>query len=126
MEWIFLDTSGIVALLNKSDNLHQPAKQVYLELKSPKYQLLTTDIILSEVGNLLSDPRFKQAVTTYLEHLQNSKQVVIVYTQKREFDAGLARFGRCADQEWGLTDCISFEIMREYGCILAFMNDHNF
>ena len=126
MEWIFLDASGIVALLNKSDNLHERAKQLYLTLKPPTYHFLTTHIVLTEVGNLLSHPRFKQAVTTYLRNLQHSQNVEIVYTQKKGFDAGLERFIRYDDQEWGLTDCISFEIMGEYGCTQAFTNDHHF
>ncbi len=62
MIWIFLDASGIIALLNKSDNLHARAKQVYMTFISPEYRFLTTDLILVGVGNVLSQPKFKQAV----------------------------------------------------------------
>jgi len=126
MEWIFLDASGIVALLNKSDNLHRVAKETYLTLKPPKYHFLTTDIVLTEVGNILSQPRFKQSVSIYVRNLQQSPNAEIVYINRQVFDLGLERYVRYIDQEWGLTDCISFEIMRRHGSQQAFTNDHHF
>lgn len=126
MERIFLDASGIVALLNKSDNLHLAAKETFLTLKPPKYHFLTTDIVLTEVGNILSHPRFKQAVSTYIRHLQQSPNTEVIYVTRQTFDLGLERYVQYADQDWGLTDCISFEIMRAHESQQAFTNDHHF
>ncbi len=126
MTWVFLDASGIIALLNKSDSLHVRAKCAFSPFKSPEYRLLTTDLILIEVGNALSDPRFKQSVTTYINSLQTSNKVKIVYTQKTDFDSGLERYSQYADKDWGLVDCISFTTMTQYNCSQAFTHDHHF
>lgn len=40
MEWIFLDASGIVALLNKSDQLHIQANAVYQRFRASWYRFL--------------------------------------------------------------------------------------
>jgi len=126
MEWIFLDASGMIALLNKSDNLHRAAKQVFLTFTSTTYRFLTTDLVLAEVGNTLSQTKFKRAVSTYIAHLQHSDKVKIVYIRQVEFDLGLTKYTDYFDKTWGLTDCISFEVMNQYGCSQALTNDHHF
>ena len=126
MEWVFLDASGIIALLNKSDSLHKQAKQIYRSFLPSNYIFLTTDLVLLEVGNVLSELKFKNAVIKYLKSLQDSPKVKIVYTQKSDFEIGLKRYEKYRDKDWGLVDCISFELMEKYGCKQAFTHDHHF
>lgn len=126
MTWIFLDASGIIALLNKSDNLHEQAKQILNQFTSSNYRFLTTDLILVETGNTLSTPKFKNAVKSYIKTLQNSDKVQIIYTTKDDFDMGLGEFEKFQDKDWGLVDCISFDIMRRHHCTQAFTHDHHF
>lgn len=54
MRTIFLDTSGVLALVNKSDNLHEKAVTVNQMLLLERTRFITTDYILLEVGNTLS------------------------------------------------------------------------
>lgn len=126
MEWIFLDASGIVALLNKSDQLHIQANAVYQRFRASWYRFLTTDIVLMEVGNVLSQPAFKRAVNVYIETLRQSRKSSVIYTNEVDFTAGLQRYGKYADKDWGLSDCVSFEVMRQYSCTQVFTNDHHF
>jgi predicted nucleic acid-binding protein len=124
--WIFLDASGIIALLNKSDNLHEQAQKTLNQFTASNYQFLTTDLILVETGNTLSTPKFKKAVKSYIKSLQNSNKVQIIYTAKDDFDIDLSEFEEFQDKDWGLVDCISFNIMRRHHCIQAFTHDHHF
>ena len=89
-------------------------------------RFLTTDIVLMEVGNVLSQPAFKRAVNVYIETLRQSRKSSVIYTNEVDFTAGLQRYGKYADKDWGLSDCVSFEVMRQYSCTQVFTNDHHF
>jgi uncharacterized protein len=45
---------------------------------------------------------------------------------RRLLDVALAHFESAQDKEWGLTDCISFAVMREQGLHLVATGDHHF
>jgi len=62
----FIDTSYIVALYQKKDILHQKAKKLKDSIL-PTDQLYTTEAILLEIGNSLSQPRFRKDVSLFLE-----------------------------------------------------------
>lgn len=54
MRKIFLDTVGILALVNKRDSLHEHAVKINFELLLEKVNFYITDYILVEVGNALA------------------------------------------------------------------------
>ncbi len=41
-------------------------------------------------------------------------------------EEGISLFESRTDKRWGLTDCISFEVMRENGVVDALSADHHF
>lgn len=53
MRKIFLDTSGVLALVNKRDRLYSIAKGTVDLLKSDGCRFFVTDFILVEIGNAL-------------------------------------------------------------------------
>ena len=74
MNLVFLDTSGLVALVNARDYLHQHAMQVYHELR---VRQITTDAVLVEAGNLLRGVRIRHLAlklkNRIVEDLSSSK-----------------------------------------------------
>lgn len=62
----FIDTSYIVALYQKNDLLHSKAKKLNASILATD-QLYTTEAILLEIGNSLSQPRFRKDVSLFLE-----------------------------------------------------------
>jgi len=38
----------------------------------------------------------------------------------------LDNYATCLDKDWSLTDCISFEVMKEKDIYLAYSSDHHF
>jgi predicted nucleic acid-binding protein len=55
-EPLFLDTSGLVALLVADDTLHDEASRHFQTLRRGGQPLITTDWVLAEMGNSLARP----------------------------------------------------------------------
>jgi predicted nucleic acid-binding protein len=52
--------------------------------------------------------------------------IQIIPTSAELEAAGLLMYSTHTDKEWGITDCISFAIMRERGITDALTADHHF
>jgi hypothetical protein len=61
-----------------------------------------------------------------LQSLYADPKVEVVAISSNLVARGLALFSRHADKEWGLTDCISFVVMRERGLRAALTSDEHF
>lgn len=79
-----------------------------------------------EVADALSAPANRQAVVDLLDILKHSEDVQIVSPSQEHFDAGFELFRNRPDKYWSLTDCISFEVMREFGISEALTGDRHF
>lgn len=51
MPTVFVDTSGVIALLNLDDEYHAGAEAWYRFIRRRRWSLLTTTAILTEVGD---------------------------------------------------------------------------
>jgi hypothetical protein len=117
---ILIDTAYVIALINRRDKYHAQAQQLARQLAG--HPLLVTDSILLEVGNALAH-HFRQEAVAIIEQFLNAAEVEIVYTTPALFAAAFARYKKYTDKEWGLVDCISFEIMEARGIQQALTPD---
>ena len=124
MRKIFLDTCGILALVNKRDSLHEKAKEVNISLLLEKVQFYTTDYILAEVGNGLAKNK-KLALKT-LKNLQENEDTEIIKITNALLTKTLELYEKYSDKEWGLTDVSSFTVMNEFKIDEAFTDDKHF
>src|SRR5574341_955766 len=106
----FLDTSFVVALINKRDQYHEEAES--LSYKFEDSLLMTTDAIILEIGNGLAKNHRKEAAET-IDALRSSANVEVVQIDKKLLEDGLSIYRKYSDKEWGLVDCISFAVMWE-------------
>lgn len=51
---IYLDTFGLLALLNRDDQYHADAARVFAAMGNRGHRVLTTNLVLAEVGNGLA------------------------------------------------------------------------
>jgi hypothetical protein len=56
---VFVDTVAWIVLLNRSDALRPRTLEVMATLRQQKTHLVTTDLVLLEVADALSTPRFR-------------------------------------------------------------------
>ena len=126
MHLTFVDTVGWIASLNRSDNLHAAVVRCFQFLAQSNTPLLTTSLVLAEVGNGLSKLPLRHLMTPFRQRLQQSKRIEIVHVDSSLFERGWSLYEQRPDKEWGLVDCISFVLMQERGILHAVTNDHHF
>jgi predicted nucleic acid-binding protein len=124
---VFLDTAHAIALANERDEYHVEALRRSKEISREQRRIVTTEPVLVEIGNRLAAPPNREATARYIETLRREDAVVDVVPQTSALlEQGLALYKSRPDKEWGLTDCISFVVMRERGITDALTIDHHF
>ncbi|MBN2580159.1 MAG: PIN domain-containing protein [Pirellulales bacterium] len=126
MNPVFLDSSGLIAVIVTDDQWHSQAESVWEKLIAEKTSLMTTDLILLEIGDTLS--RFHQrslAVEIY-DQLSKYQNVEIIPPTPKLIATGWQLYRNRPDKEWSVTDCISFSIMSQRSIQDAFAIDHHF
>jgi len=123
LDRVFIDTSFVVALVNEKDQHHNRA--VELADLFDGYPLIITDAVLLEVGNALAR-NFKEQAVEVIEDFLTSEEVEVVSLDAALFKKAFELYQTHKDKAWGMTDCISFIIMRERGIIEALTNDKDF
>jgi len=119
----FADTAFYVALANTKEELY-PRAVSYAVL--PRLKVVTTEFILIEAANFFGKPNMREQFTQLVETLRTDRNVQIIPASADLFQRGLALFAARPDKEWSLTDCTSFEVMRDLGLSEALTADHHF
>jgi len=121
---IFLDTSALIAVANRRDHWHQRAESTWKEFLAEGRPLVTSAVILIEIGDGLS--RLNQRhVALGIRDVLNQVADIVELTPT-VYDAAWELFATRSDKEWGLTDCISITLMSQMGITEAFTLDHHF
>lgn len=120
---IFIDTGYILGLVNSQDQYHHQAQQAARQSPPP---FITTEAILTEIGNALSKSQWRQLGVVTLQALRNDPNIEIVTVDATLFNQAVTLFFSRIDKEWGLTDCISFVVMESRGLTQALTTDRHF
>jgi predicted nucleic acid-binding protein len=120
---IFLDTSYLVALAVPADGLHDAAMAWTAATSGP---FITTEFVLLEFVNLLSSPIHRPKAHGILSSIYGNSSIHVVPATAESFQRGLALHGKRLDKSWSLTDCISFEVMREANATDSLTHDQHF
>jgi uncharacterized protein len=110
----FLDTSYAIALSSPADKHHEQALILAREIESDgRIRLVTTRAVLLEIGNALARQKYRAMAVQLLKALENDASVEIMPLSESLYAEAARLFQERSDKEWGLTDCVSFVIMRE-------------
>ena len=123
---LFLDASYAIALSSATDRHHEKAVELASQVEADNSNLATTRAVVLEIGNALSRLRYRTAAVTLLDAIENDPSVEIVTLSEDLYSQGLELYRRHQDKEWGLTDCISFTVMRERSITDALTADDHF
>ena len=123
---VFVDTAAWLALLNKSDALHEKAKRIRNKLVRERRQFLLTDYIVVEIANALSRIPFRQTAVQIISLIQSSANTMVVRVDKEIFGEAWRLYSERLDKEWSFTDCTSFIVMNSMGLTDVFTSDHHF
>jgi hypothetical protein len=125
-EAVFVDSFAWIAVINKSDNFHKIALNIFEELLNKRANLITTNYAVVETINALSKIEYRKAVIKFIYKLEKSPSVEIVKITDEIYYNAWALYQKRMDKDWGITDCTSFEVMRIFNIKQAFTNDKHF
>jgi hypothetical protein len=123
---VFLDATALIALAIPRDQHHATAFALMETVLTRRAKMVTTRAILLEVANYLARPNLRPAVIAALEECERDPLIEIIPLSEELFAEGFSFFRQHADKSWGLTDCISFVVMRERGISEALTADDHF
>jgi len=119
---VFVDTSGIAALLIRNDTNHLLAEEILQDLINERAELVISNFIVAETYNLLAARTYPGLARQWL--LTNTWNVEPV-TARDEKEARHI-IEKYADKDFSYTDAVSFAMMRRLNINAAFSFDHHF
>ena len=124
MTAVFLDTVGLLALWDMSDQWHGDAETAFQKLAARRAPLVTTTFVLLECGNAAARRPYRHEVDRLRLLLERRKELVV--PTRDDWDAAWAAYSRGDAVQAGIVDHVSFMVMRRMGIQEAFTNDQHF
>jgi uncharacterized protein len=123
---VLLDTSCIVALENRRDPHHERAKTLDRQLLREGDVLLLHWGLLLEIADGYARVGRRTKGCQLLARLCEEDRYRIVPLTAPLMEQGLELYHARPDKDWGLTDCLSFVLMRQAGITEALTADVHF
>ena len=123
---VFLDTSFLLALENKDDPYHQRAKELDHELMAEGSTLFLHWGILLEIGDGYARIDRRDKGLQLLERLICEEGYLILPLTNSLIEHAVDLYRNRQDKNWGLTDCVSFVLMRQQEVSEALTADMHF
>ena len=126
MRPVFADTCYWIALLLERDAWHQVALLLSNELANRR--IVTSEMVLVELLNSISryGAEKRMAAVSLIRGFENKTNVRVEPLRTEKFWEAVALYAARPDQEWGLVDCASFQLMQTHNIREALTNDHHF
>jgi len=121
---VFLDTAGLLALLDVADQWHAVAEAAYQNLKSAGRDFVTTEFIFLEAGNAAARTQYRKPIRDIRHELASRGKIIEVAAANLEL--AWQNYERGSANRAGIVDQTSFVAMRRLGLTEAFTNDQHF
>jgi hypothetical protein len=124
MSAVFLDTVGLLALWDRSDQWHDAAEKAFCHVSEARSDLLTTTFVLLECGNAAARRPYRAAVDRLRERMEAAG--VLILPSEEDWRRAWAAYRKGEVGQAGIVDHVSFVVMRRLGITRAFTNDQHF
>lgn len=124
MTGVFLDTVGLIALWDASDQWHAAAETAFRSLLAVKRPLVTTPLVLMECGNAAARRPYRPRVNAL--RLALLADGLLIEPTSEELEGAWAAYDRGDAAQAGVVDLVSFRVMNRLGLTDAFTNDRHF
>ena len=124
MRMVFLDTVGLLALWDKTDQWRQAATAARASLDVAGVRVVTTDLVLLECGNAAARKPYRSDVCLLRDRLKH--QGNLIQPTEADIEQAWDSYRRDSAGGAGIVDHVSFIVMRRLGIIDAFTNDRHF
>jgi predicted nucleic acid-binding protein len=123
---VFIDAGAWIALNDRGDRFHPSAVGYYQRVLRERRSLVTTNLVIAEAYINIRRAGGYQPAMRFLDSTRQSSRLTRVYSDaglEAEADKLLRRY---ADQDFSLTDAVSFAVMQQRGITEAFAFDRHF
>jgi len=121
---VFLDTVGLLAVWDESDQWHRAAQACFSELVGCRADLVTSSFVLLECGNAAARRPYRSAVVRLLKQMDPGHRLIVPTVE--DWQAAWLAYERGEADSAGIVDLVSFAIMRRLEISKAFTNDGHF
>ena len=120
----FIDTSGVLAVLDGDDRFHEEASEVWAELVRSQEPLFTTNYAVVELTAVVQRRLGMTAVGRLCDSFVPG--MAVVFVDATVHDRAVSALLAASRRPLSLVDCTSFAIMRGLGISRVFTFDHHF
>lgn len=122
---IFVDATAWVALADTGDGAHNAAVAAYPGIER-RFSWVTTNLVIAEAQIIIRRRGGQRAGMQFLTQMRSRVRLVKVYSDENLETSAEEILRRYADQDFSLTDAVSFALMRQRGITEAFTFDRHF
>jgi predicted nucleic acid-binding protein len=123
---VFVDSGAWLALAHSRDQYHGRASEIYPCLLAESRRLLTTNLVVAECHSLLLKYKGRGPALLFLETIGQSPRIEQVHATADIETKAIEILRQHQDQDFSLTDAVSFAIMKQRGIRTAFAFDSHF
>jgi uncharacterized protein len=123
---VFVDTSAWLAVTDSSDAHHAEAARIYTRLINDQATLVLTILVVAESQIWLRRRLGAEAAATFLKNVNESTRIEIVFPDGDLEKKAKVILRQFADQDFSLTDAISFAWLKKEGLSEVFAYDRHF
>lgn len=124
MNPVFLDTVGLLALWNNSDQWHRAADQAFKLISVRRQPIVTSTFVLLECGNAAARRPFRNKVCRLRETLEKRNELIV--PTENDWQQAWTDYEQGLATQAGIVDHVSFVLMRRLNITEAFTNDRHF
>jgi uncharacterized protein len=123
---VFVDAGAWIAIVNQRDDFHSEASVSYGRLLHERRPLVTTNLVIAEAHAMIRRYSGHLTAIQFLDSTRQSGRLTKVYSDAALEAEAEKLLRRYADQDFSLTDAVSFAVMQQRGISEAFGFGHHF
>ncbi len=116
----------MIAICSFNDRHYEKAKSIAIDIKKHNIKLITTHAVILEIANALSKKRYRHVAIQLIKSMESDPDITIVSYSEDLYKRAFKLYQERLDKEWGLTDCMSFLVMKDYDLRQALTADKHF
>ena len=124
--YVFVNTSGWLALYDRNNPNHEAAKQLWDDLRNQPVRFATTDYVLDQMYTALKTFGSLQSAQAFHELVANSSLIRLFMVDSVIFDRAWDVFMDDEQPNWTFTDCINYAVIQYLGVSEVFTFDPTF